>query len=406
MQLSFLRTNAQWLAAGGLLTFGSSFGQTYFISLYAGVFREEFSLSHTDWGSIYAVGTLASAALVLMVGGLADRYRTRTLATFILLLFATVCIMVSQVREVWVLPVLIFGLRFCGQGMMSHIAVVSIGRWFAAARGKAISVTAMGYSVGESLLPISFVALTAWIGWRGSWGVAALLLLMLLCAMQLLLRGERNPRGQEDLQSSTGMEGRHWKRRDALKHWLFWATLPGFLAQPVFGTAFFFQQVHLTELKGWTLASFVSLIPIYTATSVFSLFLGGWAVDRFGSARVLPFYLMPLGLGFCIIAWAPNLVFAGVGLAVIGMMQGLSASVIGAFWPEYYGTKHLGAIRSVAGAVMVFATALGPAITGFLIDAGFDYRLQLIGMAGYAFLMCGVFAVAMRAVREPFSAPV
>ena len=59
--LAFLRDNAPWLTAGVLLTFLSSFGQTFFISIFAGHIREAFDLSHGQWGGIYTLGTTASA---------------------------------------------------------------------------------------------------------------------------------------------------------------------------------------------------------------------------------------------------------------------------------------------------------------------------------------------------------
>ena len=42
----FLRDNAPFLSVGVLLTFVSSFGQTFFISVFAGEIRAEFGLSH------------------------------------------------------------------------------------------------------------------------------------------------------------------------------------------------------------------------------------------------------------------------------------------------------------------------------------------------------------------------
>ena len=76
----FARENARWLAAGILLTWSSSFGQTYFISLSAGEIREAFNLSHGEWGGIYTIGTTISAILLVQIGWVADRLRVRTLA--------------------------------------------------------------------------------------------------------------------------------------------------------------------------------------------------------------------------------------------------------------------------------------------------------------------------------------
>ena len=39
-------------------------------------------------------------------------------------------------------------------------------------------------------------------------------------------------------------------------------------------------------------------------------------------------------------------------------------------WAEIYGVNHLGSIRALTGALMVFSTALATATFGFLIDLG------------------------------------
>ncbi|MHA3979699.1 MFS transporter [Halovulum sp. GXIMD14794] len=395
----FLKSNAPWLTAGGLLTFGSSFGQTYFISVFAGEIRAEFGLSHGEWGGIYALGTLASAALMLTIGGMVDGYRTRSLAVLNLAVFACVCAAMALNPSAALLVAVIFGLRFCGQGMMSHLAIVSVGRWFAAQRGRAISIVSMGFSLAEAIMPVSFVLLTGWLGWRSAWGVAALVLLAYIPIVLFLLRRERSPRGAAEADSSAGMLGLHWTRRMALKHWLFWTCAPGLLAQPIFGTAFFFQQVHLVEQNGWTLEAFTGLFPLYTGSAIVALLATGAAIDRWGAGRVMPVYLLPLVASFTLFSLSDSLGAAAIGLILIGVMQGAGSAVLGAFWPEYYGTRHLGAIRSVATSLMVFATALGPVITGALIDAGVDYDRQLQGMALIALGSAALLHFAMRRAR-------
>ena len=63
--LNCLTNNSRWLLAGALLTLVSSFGQTFFISLFAGESRKTFNLSHGDWGAIYGFGTFASAIVLI-----------------------------------------------------------------------------------------------------------------------------------------------------------------------------------------------------------------------------------------------------------------------------------------------------------------------------------------------------
>ena len=82
--LQFFRQNSAWLGAGALLAFMSSFGQTFFISIFSGHIRAEFGLSHAAWGGFYSLGTTASAIVMVWLGTLSDVIRTRVLGLFVL----------------------------------------------------------------------------------------------------------------------------------------------------------------------------------------------------------------------------------------------------------------------------------------------------------------------------------
>ena len=176
---NFYLDNAQWLFAGALLTFSTAFGQTFFISLFASDIRNHFDISHSMWGIIYATGTLSAATLMLIVGGVADNYRARPLTLTIMALFMLSSLLMATVSSIWLLPIIIFGLRFCGQGMLSHLAMVFAGRWFSKNRGRTIGIASLGLSISEAFFPYLFVFITGIIGWRGSWGIATILIALL-----------------------------------------------------------------------------------------------------------------------------------------------------------------------------------------------------------------------------------
>ncbi|MEO0503516.1 MAG: MFS transporter, partial [Pseudomonadota bacterium] len=211
----FLTQNARWLSAGALLTLLSSFGQTFFISLFAAEVQAEFALSHGDWGMIYALGTMASAVVMIWAGGLTDRWRARSLGVLVLGLLALSCLAMAVNPIALMLPVIIFALRLTGQGMTSHIAVVAMSRWFVATRGRALSIATLGFSVGEAVLPIIFVALLALLDWRVLWIVAALVALAGIPALLTLLRTERTPQSMAHENQSFGMGARNWTRGQA-----------------------------------------------------------------------------------------------------------------------------------------------------------------------------------------------
>jgi MFS family permease len=397
--LKFLRDNAPWLAAGFLLSLTSSFGQTFFISIFAGVIQSEFSLSHGAWGGIYTLGTAASAIAMVWAGVLTDRFRVRQLGAVVLCLLAMACLFMAAVPGPLVLIVVIFTLRITGQGMISHLAIVGTARWFVATRGRALSVVSMGFAVGQAVLPVVFVALLALMPWRSLWVLAAGLCLSAVPLLVWLLRAERTPQSVAETTHAVGMNGRHWVRRDLVRHWLFWLMVPTLLGPAAWGTALFFQQVHLAEIKGWTHVEFVALFPLFTVMSVTSTFVSGWALDKLGTNRLMPFYLLPFVVSFLMLSQAESLFAAGLAMMVLGLGVGAGATLPGAFWAEHFGTRNLGSIKAMAAAVMVLGSAIGPGISGWLIDLDIAFPDQMIGIAAYFVFAAVLATVGVRKAR-------
>lgn len=386
--MSFVIENRRWLATGAVLTFGSSFGQTWFISLFAGEVRGASGLSDGDWGGLYTVATLASAALLLSRGGLADTMPLNRLVVLISGLFALACLGIAFGQSIWILGLSVFLLRFCGQGMFTHMGVTAMGRWFVASRGKAVAIANLGHPLGEMLLPFPVVVLIGLLGWRGMWGLTAALILVVLMPLLLwLLSRERQPRGMAEQVGAPGLHGHHWRRAEVLRHWFFWAILPFVLTPGFIGTVVFFHQVHVAEVKGWSLLQMAPGYPAFAGATVVTSLVAGWACDRFGPERLLPILLVPMGTAMTLIGPAEAAWGWILALGIVGISQGMSGALWGALLPKVYGTDHLGAVRAVVVAAMVFSTAAGPGITGWLIDRGVTFPEQGAAMALWCFAL-------------------
>ena len=387
--IQFVRANAAFLAAGFLLTLSSSWGQTYFISLFAAQIMEEIGLTDAEWGSIYMVATTASAAVMIYAGTLTDLFRARTILLIVLPGLALACLLMSVNTSALGLVIVIFMLRFFGQGMTAQLATVSMARWFVASRGKALSVASMGFSVGNAVLPFIFVSLLAVITWRQSWVLAAVLCIAAIPALLRLLRQERTPQSVADENEVAGMANRHWTRMEMIRHPLFWFAFPMVIAPPAWGTALFFQQVHFVGVKGWELASYTALFPVFVTVLVITTFISGGIIDRRGSTVMMRLWPLPWAAGFIVLAWAPNLSGALAGLMLCAIGAGIQSNAPTSFFSEYYGTRNIGAIKAAATAIMVLGSAIGPGITGYLITAGIGIEMQFIWIGVY-FLIAAV----------------
>ena len=400
--LSFLAENRRWLATGILLALGACLGHTWFIALFAGEIRAEFGLSDGQWGLIYTAATLSSAALLFGRGGWADTVPLSRLAPMVAIAFAGAAVLMALGQTIWTLGIAVFLLRFCGQGMFSHIQQTAMARWFITTRGRAMAIANLGYTTGQILLPLPAVLLMGWIGWRMSWlVVAAILLMFILPLLVVLLRQDRAPQGSTGgMIGAPGLGGQHWRRREALRHWLFWALVPLMLTPGYVGTVVFFHQVHVAEIKGWTLIAMAPAYPAWALSEVAAAFVAGWAADRFGPARLLPLTVLPMGVGIALIGMGETPLAWITGIGLIGVTQGMTNTIWGTLLPATYGTNHIGSVRAVAAAVLVVSTALGPGVGGVIIDAGISVPQQAGAMALWCFgLSLAMWPVMRRILR-------
>lgn len=401
--IGFIQQNAPFLATGALLSFLSSFGQTFFISIFGGEIRESYGLSNGDWGLLYMVSTATAAAVMVFAGGLADILRVRTLGIVVVACLALAALGMAFNSSLVGLVIIIFALRFFGQGMAVHVSVVAMARWFVATRGRALAVAGLGFMIGEATLPLLMVWLKSSIDWRTLWVFFAIFCLAMCPVLYRLLRLERTPQSESRSNATVGMMGRHWTRRDALTHPLFWLLVPSIVFFSAFGTAFWFHQVLFAEVKGWSHLSLVAVFPLGTVTLALSSVYFGWAIDRFGATRLLPFYIIPYILAFVLHWYAPSLGWTGLAVILMGISGGGHGTLLNACWAEFYGTQYIGSIKSAATALMVLGSALGPGISGWLIDAGVGIEIQMLGYAA-CFAIAGVFLWAAARMAQRLSA--
>ena len=384
----------QWIGAGYVMTFSSMAGQTIFIAQFNTALRQAFDLSNGQFGLLYTAGTLVSSIVLIWAGALADRIAPRTLALACMAGLAAVSLGMSLVGNIVVLGLLLFGLRFFGQGMMVHIAMTTMSRWFNRFRGRALAIAQFGFPTAEASLPFVVTLAIAAYGWRQVWiAVVAVIVLALMPLVTLLLhsapdgrraqaRGLTNPDGE----TAAGPIGTQWTRGAVLKDPLFWALIPGFMGPPAIVTLFMFHQANLAALKGWDLTLFTAFFPFLSLTAVLTSIVSGVMVDRFGAWRIVPFVLIPLSIGSLIIGFLDPLWVVPAFFICVGMTGGMMSPVVGALWAELYGTAHIGAIRALTTSALVLASAIGPGLAGTLIDAGMPLDRQAFFYAAFCAL--------------------
>lgn len=403
-----IRNEWRLLLFGFVLMFFSSAGQTYFIALFGGEIRQELSLSHSEFGAIYSFATLASAVALLWTGSFIDRIALPKVSIGVILLLALSCVLMSFSQNSAMLFLAIFLLRQLGQGLTSMTASTAMMRYLAASKGKANSLSNMGYSAAEAVIPTIIILLLVSFNWRQVWLIVAALIVVVVPVLILSLLNNHSSRHElycneiEDrstLDNNTKLttpKVRQWTRPEVIRDPLFYLFVPGLVSQSLLYTGFMFHQIHLVEEKGWSLLVWGSLYFLFSITTIVaSLTVGAW-VDKVGAVRLAPFVTLPMAIGLLLLSGSDSTLVAGVFMFMMGLSTGSQAAVSAPFYAERYGRLHFASIKSLGTFVMVLMTAISPVILGLFIDRGFSMNILALGGSIYACLAISIAYIGYR----------
>ena len=371
---------------GFIFTFFSSFGQSFFLGLFNSSIRETLSITHGQFGSIYASATLLSSFLLIWFGKKIDDINIFRFAFYVTLLLGFSCFFFSKISSIIFLFIAVFLMRFSGQGLMSHTATTTITRYFTKSRGKALSIGWFGLSTAEFILPVLIVYLLSITAWQNIWIFISILVLIFLpfISFFLIKKLDFDTREQIDPTDSVIKEIKQWKRIDVIKDYRFYIVCLNMLAMPWIATGVFVYQSFISEAKEWGSFVIAQSFMVYSILSVLTLLGSGFLIDKFTSRKLLIFMNIPLLISMLVLFYFNNSITSFIFLGLIGISNGLANVLGSSTWAEIYGVKFIGSIKALTTALMVFSTAFGTALFGLLIDRGFS--IEQIAMVSFTYI--------------------
>ena len=380
---------------GFIFTFFSSFGQSFFLGLFNSSIRETLSITHGQFGSIYASATLLSSFILIWVGKKIDDINIFRFALYVTLLLAFSCFFFSKISSIVFLFIAVFLMRFSGQGLMSHTATTTISRFFTKSRGKALSIGWFGLSTAEFILPVLIVYLLTLTAWQNIWLSISVLILFFLPFIAFALIKNLNFDSREDVNDKNFVEKeiKNWTRVEVLKDYRFYIVCLNMLAMPWIATGVFVYQSYITESKEWGEFVIAQSFMAYSILSVITLLGSGFLIDKFTSRKLLIFMNIPLLISMLVLFYLDISISAFIFLGLIGISNGLANVLGSSTWAEIYGVKYIGSIKALTTALMVFSTAFGTALFGLLIDKGFT--IEQIAVISFVYIFLSLIALFM-----------
>ena len=384
----FKSLNFKVILFGFIFTFFSSFGQSFFLGLFNSSIRDALSITHGQFGSIYASATLLSSFILVWVGKKIDDFNILKFASYVIALLAISCFLFSKISSVAFLFLSIFLMRLSGQGLMSHTATTTISRFFEKTRGRALSTTWLGLSLAEFILPLLIIFLLTFVDWRNIWIVISIFVIVVLpiITFSLVKNIKLDSRETVNLNDVKTKEIKQWKRSEVLKDYRFYIICLTMLAMPSIATGTFVYQSFIVSSKNWGPYVIAQSFMVYSVLSVITLFLSGFLIDKFTSRKLLIYMNIPLLVATFVLYYFNSPFSSFVFLGLIGVSNGLSNVLGSATWAEIYGVKYIGSIKALTTAFMVFSTAFGTALFGILIDNSFSIEQIALVSGSYVLI--------------------
>lgn len=382
-----------------IATFCSGPGQSFVFSVFVDPILADTGISRVYLSTLYAFGTAVSAAMVVLVARLVDRFGARLMLAVIALALGVACFGMSVAAGPLALFFGFAAMRALGQGSLPVTATMLTSQWFVKRRGRAIAVVVLGLAASNALLPPITQSLIGSVGWREAYIALGVMVWILLIPAAILVVRNRpedvglHPDGTvesvEEPGGDGGAEGRGFWKVVASPD--FWFLAVPISAVPFVVTALVFHQISILEGQGLTPAAAAGVFVPFAVAAATATALSGALAEQLGPKGVLTVSLGLLLVAVVGLQFVSTLSTAIVYSALLGASSGMQGVVSGMIWAHYYGRTGLGRVQGPATMVMISAAALAPLPLAAFRQLTGDYSLGLLVMAAIP-VACAVMA--------------
>jgi MFS family permease len=360
--------------AGSLIGIGAGVSSIYFYSL--GIFIKplaaEFAWSRGEASLGALVGTACAAVVSPFVGRLADRFGSLKVAALSLALLALGFFvhgwLIAGLTSFLVITALV-SLLTAGSSPMPYTRLTVTS--FARHRGLALGIVLGGTGLGAMLVPRLLGPFVAAEGWRAGYLGLGVIALVAILPMAQLLRSA--PDAAQPKAAKLPLA-------DIIRNPAF-ARLGGmfFLAAiAILGTVV--QFVPMLSDAGMTPAEAGGIASLIGVAAIGGRLVVGMLLDRLAPQFVTAGLFAAAAMGLAIMGWGGTQL-AVPGAIITGVAVGAEVDILAFLTARYFPRNAFGEANGLLYGLFLLGGAIGPALSGFLMDASGNYAVSLITAA-------------------------
>ena len=390
-----------WIVLGvaALAMVGTLPGRTQGLGLITEPLLRDLGVSRVAYAQINLVATLIGSLFCFGIGRLIDHRGARVVLTAVAAALGVVVMIMSQVTSVIALLVFVTLTRGLGQSALSIVSLAMVGKWFRRRLTWAMAIYALAMSVGFMLAFPAVGALVLASGWRVAWMTIGVCLLVVLTPLAwVLVRSTPESIGEEIdgeplAPAAINEAQRASTLTDALRTPAFWvfaiaSSLYGLVAS---GIGLFNESI-LAE-RGFTPDIYHQALAVTAITGLAGNFVAGAWAERASLRWVLVSAMVIMGVGLVALPHVTTGMHVMLQAVAMGIAGGFVMVVFFSFWGKAYGTTHLGRIQGAAQLLTVLASAVGPLLLAWCVEATGSYAMAfyLLAATVIALGVCALF---------------
>jgi MFS family permease len=364
---------------------------------------------HSNRANISFAFTLANLMTSIsspLVGRLADRFGARRLILIATTIFASILISAPLLSsKLWSFYLFYGLLGFVGSAPAPIPYVKVISRWFDRHRGLALGLTMVGIGSGAIVIPAFAQRLIAMLGWRSTYMVIGMLVLVASVPIvafflkespeEMGLLPDGGPDARNVAQEQDSKEGLSW--REARRSATFWLMVSAVF---LIGASVHGCVLHLAPLlsdRGLSPRRVALAITVLGSALMIGRVASGYLLDRFFAPRVAMCIFGAAAFGIVLLRTAAGTRLVFLAVFLIGLGMGAEVDIIAYLTSRYFGLRAFGEIYGYAFASYTLAGALGPWLMGLGFDRSGSYGSILVG-----FLLAASLAAVLMTRLGPY----